>query len=94
MLQKRRAFRSQKYLNWVKTLPCVICRASADDAHHIIGIGGLSGMGMKAPDQYTMPVCREHHSEIHKTPELWDNQWMWIAHTLAKAFEEKIHVSS
>lgn len=89
MIPKHKAWRSKKYLAWVKTLPCVICGAPADDAHHAIGLG-LSGMGLTAPDQYAVPVCRGHHSEIHATPELWPKQWLWIGSTLAKALNEGI----
>ena len=80
-------WRSRKYLDWVKTLPCVICGARADDPHHITGIGHLGGMGTKAPDQFVMPVCRPHHDEIHRDPNLWPDQWEWVARTLARAIE-------
>jgi len=89
-MQKVKAFRSSKYLAWVKTLPCCICGAPADDAHHIIGTGSLSGMGMKAADTYTMPVCRADHRFIHENPDVWVSQWEWIARTLAKAFDEGV----
>lgn len=85
---KQKPFRSRKYLDWVKKQPCVMCGAPADDPHHIIGIGGMSGMGRKAPDSMTVPVCRPHHDEIHRTPELWPRQWEWIARTLDKALAE------
>lgn len=83
-------WRSRKYLDWVKAQPCVICGAPADDPHHLVGLGGLSGMGLTAPDQYVMPVCRFHHDEIHRTPELWPHQWEWITRTLAKAIEDGV----
>ena len=83
-------WRSRKYLDWVKTLPCVMCGAPADDPHHIKGVGGMSGAGLTAPDWAVMPVCRQHHDEIHATPELWPNQWEWIARTLGKALEEGV----
>jgi hypothetical protein len=86
---KPKAYRSAKYLRWVKTLPCVMCGAPADDAHHAIGLG-LGGMGMTAPDGMAMPVCRGHHTEIHATPELWPSQWLWVAQTLQRALDEGI----
>jgi hypothetical protein len=87
---KAKAFRNDKYLRWVKHQPCIICGCPSDDAHHITGTGNLSGMGMKAPDIYTMPVCRPHHTEIHQSPELWPEQWEWIARTMAKAISEGV----
>ncbi|MCL1485144.1 MAG: putative HNHc nuclease [Marinobacter sp.] len=82
--RKPRAGDNRSYLDWVKTQPCVICQRPADDPHHIIG-AGLSGMGMTAPDLLAMPVCREHHNEIHESPDLWARQFEWVVRTIAKA---------
>jgi hypothetical protein len=74
------------YLNWVKSLDCCYCGAPADDAHHIIGVGNFSGMGMKAPDYLSVPVCRGCHGNLHGNPELWPSQWENIVRTLHSAF--------
>jgi len=84
-LQKQPMFRSRKYLDFVKSLDCCNCGAPADEAHHIIGIGGHSGMGMKPSDSLTMPVCRGCHTTIHNSPDMWERQYEWIALTLDKA---------
>jgi hypothetical protein len=83
-------WRSPRYLAWVKTQPCVLTGAPADDAHHIIGLGHLGGMGTKAPDWAVMPVTREAHEEIHRNPDCWPHQWEWVARTLGKAIEEGV----
>jgi hypothetical protein len=80
-------WRSDEYLAWVRTLPCVISGQPADEAHHIIGVGGYSGVGLTAPDWAAMPVTREAHREIHMNPELWPEQWRWIAQTLGAAVQ-------
>lgn len=87
---KKKTFRSRKYLDWVKKQPCVMCGAPADDPHHLIGVGHMGGGGMTAPDSMAMPACRLHHDEIHRTPELWSQQWEWVARTLNKALEEGV----
>jgi hypothetical protein len=87
---KTPAWRSKKYLDWVKTQPCCVCKAPADDAHHIKGLGHLSGVGLTAPDQYVMPMCRTHHHWIHANPTEWPNQWEWALRTLAKAISEEV----
>lgn len=89
-IPKRKPFRSRRYLDWVKTQPCVICGAPADDPHHMIGLGGMSGMGMTAPDSLAMPVCRPHHDEIHRNPDWWDRQWEFVARTLDRALAEGV----
>lgn len=68
---KLQRWESVKYLQWVKSQPCCVCGATSDDAHHLIGYG-QSGMGTKAHDLFTIPLCRVHHSELHKDPKQWE----------------------
>jgi hypothetical protein len=56
-----------KYLQWVKTQPCEGCGSPADDPHHLIG-WGQGGMGTKAHDLLTIPLCRVCHTELHNDP--------------------------
>jgi hypothetical protein len=80
-------WRSARYLKFVRSLPCVLTGMPADEAHHLIGVGGLGGMGIKAPDWAVMPVTTAAHREIHENPELWPEQWRWVAETMGKAVE-------
>jgi len=86
---KRKAWRSREHLDWVKSLPCCICGRPADESHHIIGVGHYGGMGTKASDALTAPVCREHHDEIHRDANLWPDQFQWVMETLALWREEQ-----
>lgn len=70
---KLKRWESTKYLQWVKSQPCCVCGATADDAHHIIGYG-QGGTGTKAHDLFTIPLCRVHHSELHKDPKGWEQE--------------------
>ncbi|NHW82921.1 DUF968 domain-containing protein, partial [Escherichia coli] len=47
--------------------PCACCGKPADDHHHLIG-HGQGGMGTKSHDIFTLPLCREHHNELHADP--------------------------
>ncbi|MGG4662954.1 DUF968 domain-containing protein [Providencia vermicola] len=62
---------SEKYLRWVKSQPCCVCNSIAHDAHHLIGYG-QGGMGTKAHDLFTIPLCRIHHDELHKDKTEWE----------------------
>ncbi|HAX6826175.1 TPA: DUF968 domain-containing protein [Escherichia coli] len=64
---KRRRWMNEKYTRWVKTQPCACCGKPADDPHHLIG-HGQGGMGTKSHDIFTLPLCREHHNELHADP--------------------------
>ena len=32
----------------------------------------MGGMGKKAHDLFTIPLCRQHHDELHRDPKLWE----------------------
>lgn len=60
------------------------------EPHHV-KIKGLSlgGMGMKAPDLFTIPLCREHHDELHRDIARWEEtygpQYEHLIRTLDRA---------
>ena len=86
---------SKPYLKWVSTLPCSECKADNDTvvAHHLKGrYAPLSGgMGYKADDWLTMPLCFICHSKIHSgDAELMNWQAYFILKTLDKAFDDGI----
>ena len=85
-------YKNPKLIKFVKTLPCFMCGAPADDAHHLVGVGNMGGMGMTAPDWATMPMCRGCHTMLHNTPEVWNLQWEAITRTLGMAIEEGVEL--
>lgn len=89
MLSKPKRWKNKKYLEWVRQQPCVICGRQAEP-HHVKGVGGLSGAGLKAPDWATMPLCHDHHMEMHRDSTLWDSQWEHVARTLGRAVDEGV----
>lgn len=68
---KRTRAEDSKYTRWVKTRPCSGCGERSDDPHHIIG-HGQGGMGTKAHDFFTIPLCRKCHDALHKDPDGWE----------------------
>lgn len=64
---KRIRWMDEKYLAWVKTQPCECCGRPSDDPHHLIG-WGQGGMATKAHDIFAIPLCRQHHTELHNDP--------------------------
>ena len=49
----------------------MICGQQAEPHHAATG-----GVGMKCSDYQTIPLCREHHSEIHQIGKL-TFQWKY-----------------
>lgn len=59
---------SDRYLAFVRTLPCAACGTEGVDAHHITGTKA-GGMGTKPPDcPYAIPLCRLCHTALHADP--------------------------
>jgi hypothetical protein len=85
---------NKNYLSWVSSLQCCGCGAPADEAHHLISAGLGGGMGTKASDLLTMPVCRRCHDELHRDTKAWEatnnSQYMHICMTILEAVEEGV----
>ena len=85
---KRIRWVCEKYTQWVKKQPCVCCGAQADDPHHLIG-HGQGGTATKAHDIFTIPLCRQHHDELHRDPRGWakryGSQLVYVIRTLDSA---------
>jgi ERF superfamily len=60
-----RRLRDKDHLKFVSTQPCLICERQPADAHHI-RFAQLRALGRKVSDEFTVPLCRTHHREIHR----------------------------
>ncbi|MDG2639217.1 DUF968 domain-containing protein [Vibrio parahaemolyticus] len=64
---------SEKYLSFVRKLPCRVCGKTAGIAHHLIG-HGEGKMGSKSSDMFTIPLCHVHHQNLHLDMNAWEGQ--------------------
>ncbi len=55
--------RSREYLEYVRSLGCVICGAPSEPHHWRKGADG--GVALKPSDCFAIPLCHEHHMEAH-----------------------------
>lgn len=71
--QRQPRERNEKYLNYIRSLPCCICgdNTSTEAAH--IRVGSINhdkpptGMAEKPSDIWCLPLCGRHHREQHAT---------------------------
>ena len=56
--------RDKEHCNYVTTQPCVVCGRTPSEAHHI-RFAQPRALGRKVSDEYTVPVCRLHHRDLH-----------------------------
>jgi hypothetical protein len=57
--------RNKAHLVFVATQPCVVCQRTPCDAHHL-KFAQPKALGRKVSDEFTVPLCREHHHELHR----------------------------
>ena len=91
MYQKQPRFESKRYRDFVTSLECFCCnKPGPSECHHIKGVGGYSGAGMKASDYLSMPLCSACHHKLHICKLPLDMQFVWIAETIDRAFRAGI----
>jgi ERF superfamily len=61
---RTRRLRDKAHLKFVGSQPCLICARSPADAHHL-KFTQPRAMGRKVSDEFTVPLCRTHHRDIH-----------------------------
>ncbi|OIQ76314.1 ERF superfamily protein [mine drainage metagenome] len=59
-----RRLRDKAHLKFVASHPCLICGRSPADAHHL-RFTQPRAMGLKVSDEFTVPLCRIHHRDVH-----------------------------
>jgi hypothetical protein len=64
-LNKPVRMRDRNHLRFVTTQPCLACGRSPSDAHHL-RFAEQRALGRKVSDEFTVPLCRLHHRELHR----------------------------
>ena len=67
--------RDKAHRDFVCSQPCLICGRRPSDAHHI-RFGQPRALGRKVSDEFTVPLCRVHHRDLHRGGE--EKKW-WEA---------------
>jgi hypothetical protein len=59
-----RRIRDRDHVKSVATQPCLVCGRRPADAHHLRFVQSPA-LGRKVSDEFTVPLCRGHHREVH-----------------------------
>ena len=60
-----RRIRDREHLKFVARHPCLICGRNPVDPHHL-RFAQSRALGRKVSDEFTVPLCRGHHREVHR----------------------------
>ncbi|MCP2218504.1 MULTISPECIES: ERF family protein [Bradyrhizobium] len=66
--------RSKAHLLFVRGQPCLVCKQTPTDAHHL-KFAQPRALGRKVSDEFTVPLCRAHHQDLHR----YGNEKAWWA---------------
>jgi hypothetical protein len=64
-LPEPRRVRDRDHVRHVAKQPCLICGRQPSDAHHL-RFTQSRALGRKVSDEFTVPLCRGHHRELHR----------------------------
>jgi hypothetical protein len=67
--------RDKAHLRFVASQPCLICARQPSDPHHL-RFAQPRAIGLKVSDEFTVPLCRGHHRQLHQTGNektWWEN---------------------
>ncbi len=71
-LPEPRRLRDKQHLRFVAKQPCLICGREPCDPHHL-RFAQSRGLAQKVSDEFTVPLCRAHHRELHRAGK--EREW-------------------
>jgi hypothetical protein len=87
--------RDKAHLKFVASQPCLVCGRQPSDPHHL-RFAQPRAIGLKVSDEFTVPLCRGHHRQLHQTGD--ERAW-WDSHRvnaleIARGLWEKTHATT
>jgi ERF superfamily len=74
-LPEPRRLRDRDHVRHVMKQPCLICGRQPSDPHHV-RFAQYRALSRKVSDEFTVPLCRTHHRELHRCADeasWWQN---------------------
>jgi hypothetical protein len=91
-LHEPRRVRDRDHVRYVAKQPCLVCGRQPSDPHHL-RFAQTRALGRKVSDEFTVPLCRGHHREIHSCGDeaAWWRQTRIDPNVAARALWLKTH---
>jgi hypothetical protein len=71
-----RRLRDRDHIRHVMKQPCLVCGRRPSDPHHL-RFAQSRALARKVSDEFTVPLCRVHHRELHRC----GNEGLWWRNT-------------
>jgi hypothetical protein len=87
--------RDKAHLKFVAAQPCLVCGRQPCDPHHL-RFAQPRALGLKVSDEFTVPLCRGHHRQLHQVGDekTWWGDLQIDALEIARGLWEKSHFST
>ena len=87
--------RDKAHLKFVASQPCLICGRQPSDPHHL-RFAQPRAIGLKVSDEFTVPLCRGHHRQLHQAGNevAWWEDLQINALEIARGLWEQTHPPS
>jgi hypothetical protein len=79
--------RDKAHLKFVASQPCLVCGRQPSDPHHL-RFAQPRAIGLKVSDEFTVPLCRGHHRQLHQA----GNEVAWWDTLKINALETAKHL--
>jgi hypothetical protein len=86
--------RDKAHLKFVASQPCLVCGRQPSDPHHL-RFAQPRAIGLKVSDEFTVPLCRGHHRQLHQVGDetAWWKTQRVNALEIARGLWEKTHAT-
>jgi len=87
--------RDKAHLGFVASQPCLVCGRQPSDPHHL-RFAQPRALGLKVSDEFTVPLCRGHHRQLHQAGNevAWWEKLKIEPLGIARTFWEQTHPAS
>ena len=87
--------RDKAHLKFVASQPCLVCGRQPSDPHHL-RFAQPRAIGLKVSDEFTVPLCRGHHRQVHQAGNeaAWWEDLQINALEIARGLWEQTHPST
>jgi Rad52/22 family double-strand break repair protein len=94
-LAEPKRLRDKAHLKFVASQPCLVCGRQPSDPHHL-RFAQPKALGMKVSDEFTVPLCRGHHRQLHQAGNevAWWEKLKIDVLAIAKGLWEQTHPKS
>jgi hypothetical protein len=78
LIGEPKRLRDKGHLRFVASKACLVCGRQPSDPHHL-RFAQPRALGMKVSDEFTVPLCRTHHRQLH---QIGDEKIWWQEHKI------------